>query len=143
MRSHRPWELFSTESVLVSQTAAEGWEKEIQNWIILFTDKALEAEPDMAAAYFLRAWAIYIVDKSDPGVMKNLRKAVVLNPNETLYSETLHVFAGGWLRLFLWYASPKPTSLMQRIWFKACIIQLLVCLERCRVNNEPGVMILW
>ena len=94
MRPHRPWELFSTKSVLVSQTAAEGWEKEIQNWIILYTDKALEAEPDMAAAYFLRAWAIYIIDKSDPGVMKNLRKAVVLNPKETLYSETLHYLEG-------------------------------------------------
>ncbi|MFC2053633.1 hypothetical protein ACFLV7_04945 [Chloroflexota bacterium] len=94
MRSHRPWELFGTESVLVSQTAAEGWEKEIKNWIILFTDKALEAEPDMAAAYFLRAWAIYIVDKSDPGVMKNLRKAVVLNSKETLYLETLRYLEG-------------------------------------------------
>jgi len=94
MRSHRPWELFGTESALVSQTAAEGWEKEIQNWIILFTDKALETEPDMAAAYFLRAWAIYIVDKNDPGVMKNLRKAVVLNPKETFYSETLRYLQG-------------------------------------------------
>jgi hypothetical protein len=94
MRPHRPWELFSTESALVSQTAAEGWENEIQNWILLFTDKALEAEPDMAAAYFLRAWAIYIVDKNDPRVMKNLRKAVVLNPKETLYSETLLYLQG-------------------------------------------------
>ena len=94
MRSHRPWELFSIESALVSQTAAEGWEKEIQNWILLFTDKALEAEPDMAAAYFLRAWATYIVDKNDPRVMKNLRKAVVLNPKETLYSETLRYLLG-------------------------------------------------
>jgi hypothetical protein len=94
MRSHRPWDLFSTESALVSQTAAEGWEKEIQNWILLFTDKALEAEPDMAAAYFLRAWAIYIVDKSDPRVMKNLRKAVALNPKESFYSENLLYLLG-------------------------------------------------
>lgn len=94
MRSHKPWELFSTESALVSQTAAEGWENEIQNWILLFTDKALEAEPDMAAAYFLRAWALYIIDKNDPRVMKNLRKAVVLNPNETFYSETLLYLRG-------------------------------------------------
>jgi len=94
MRSHQSWDLFSTESALVSQTAAEGWEKEIQNWIILFTDKALEVEPDMAAAYFLRGWAIYIVDKSDPRVMKNLRKAVVLNPKDTFYSETLQYLQG-------------------------------------------------
>lgn len=94
MRSHKPWELFNAESVLVSQTAAEGWEKEIQNWILLFTDKALEAEPDMAAAYFLRAWAIYIVDKNDASVMKNIRKAVVLNPKETFYTETLRYLRG-------------------------------------------------
>ena len=94
MRSHRPWELFNAESVLVSQTAAEGWEKEIQNWILFFTEKALEAEPDMAASYFLRAWAIYIVDKNDPRVMKNLRKAVVLNPKDTLYSENLQYLLG-------------------------------------------------
>jgi hypothetical protein len=94
MRPHRPWELFSKESVLVSQTAAEGWEKEIQNWILFFTEKALEAEPDMATAYFLRAWAIYIVDKNDPRVMKNLRKAVVLNPKDTFYSETLLYLQG-------------------------------------------------
>ncbi len=94
MRPHRPWELFSTESVLVSQTAAEGWENETQNWILFFTEKALEAEPDMAAAYFLRGWAIYIVDKSDPRVMKNLRKAVVLNPKDTFYSETLQYLQG-------------------------------------------------
>jgi hypothetical protein len=94
MRSHRPWELFSIESALVSRTAAEGWEKEVQNWILLFTDKALEAEPDMAAAYFLRAWATYIVDKNDPRVMKNLRKAVVLNPKETFYSENLQYLLG-------------------------------------------------
>ncbi len=94
MRSHRPWELFSTESAMVSQTAAEGWEKEIQNWILLFTDKALEVEPDMAAAYFLRGWAMYIVDKSDPRVMRNLRKAVELNPKETFYSENLEFLLG-------------------------------------------------
>ncbi len=76
------------------QTAAEGGEKEIQNWILLFTDKALEVEPDMAAAYFLRAWAIYIVDKNDPRVMKSLRKAVVLNPKESFYSENLLYLLG-------------------------------------------------
>jgi hypothetical protein len=94
MRSHKPWELFSTDSIMVSQTAAEGWENEIQNWILFFTEKALEAEPDMAAAYFLRAWAIYIVDKNDPRVMKNLRKAVALNPKETFYSENLWYLLG-------------------------------------------------
>ncbi|MFC2042534.1 hypothetical protein ACFLUA_00050 [Chloroflexota bacterium] len=94
MRPHRPWELFDTESVLVSQTAAEGWENEIQNWIILFSDKALGVEPEMAAAYFLRAWAIYLVDKNDPSVMENLREAVVLNPKEILYLETLRYLQG-------------------------------------------------
>jgi len=74
-----------------------GGSQELTKKIFALTDKslALMDEDDAyrekrAAAYFLRAWAAYTVNPTDPRVMENLAKAHQLAPDDTLYDESLN-----------------------------------------------------
>jgi hypothetical protein len=88
MRMYRPFELFSDSSPLISGSPAEGFEEVLLDWIDTFTEKALYVKPDLAPAYFLRAWATYLVSPTAPSIMKNLEKAVMLDKDEELFSES-------------------------------------------------------
>ena len=88
MRLYRPNELFSNGSPLISGSAVEGSEEVMLDWVNTFTDKALFVKKELAAAYFLKAWATYLVNPTAPGIMKNLEKAVSLEKDEELYSES-------------------------------------------------------
>jgi hypothetical protein len=46
--------------------------------------------PDLAAAYYLRAWVNYLVDPSDPGILPDLEMTAQLDPGEKLYTDALN-----------------------------------------------------
>ncbi len=88
LRVYRPYELYSNSSPLISGSVAEGSEEILLDWVNTFTDKALLEKPDLAAAYFLKAWATYLVTPTAPSIMKNLEKAAALDKDEELFSES-------------------------------------------------------
>jgi len=53
------------------------------------TGLALQLKPDLAAAYFLRGWAVHLISPASPAALADIRRAAELEPNEKLFTESL------------------------------------------------------
>jgi hypothetical protein len=89
MRPYQPAELFGADTPLIRGTTAEGWEQQVTDSITRTTDLALKLKPDLAAAYFLRGWAIHLTDPGNPSVLADIERADQLDPNEALFKQSL------------------------------------------------------
>lgn len=87
VRSYPVEEIFGTPSALVAGTVAEGWESALTNQITSTTTLAIQARPDLAAAYFLRGWSLFVSDPGNPQVLADLERAAQLAPNEPLFAQ--------------------------------------------------------
>ena len=85
MRPFSVSEIFSQDTPLVKGTAAEGWEEALTTYLVQSATDALSREPDLAPAYFLRAWGGYLADPSDPQVRQDLARAAALAPGDPLF----------------------------------------------------------
>jgi hypothetical protein len=50
---------------------------------------AIQAQPDLATAYFLRGWATYLTHKHDPQLLADIIHAAQLAPTEPLFTNSL------------------------------------------------------
>jgi len=89
MRPYTASQIFASDTPLVTGTIASGWEDTLSERIITSTTQALAVEPDLAAAYFLRGWAIHLVKPDDPQVKADIEKAATLAPDEPLFTAGL------------------------------------------------------
>ena len=89
MHAYTPNQLFSAETPLVKGTTAEGWEQQVTDAITQTTDLALKLAPDLAAAYFLRGWGVYLTDPANPSVLADVEHAAQLAPQDKLFAESL------------------------------------------------------
>lgn len=88
-RAYSPADIFATPSILVQGTVAEGNETWMaETYLMNLTSSAIAAMPDLAAAYFFRAWAAHLLDPNDPQIEQDLAMAASLDPNEPLYMAT-------------------------------------------------------
>lgn len=78
---------------LVAGTAAEGWESSLAEWMERATSAALDAEPDLAGAWFLRGWAAQLVDPASPAAREHVGRAATLDPGEPLYAAAVEALA--------------------------------------------------
>lgn len=81
--------LFIPESELVVGTVAEGWEPTLADWITQTVNPALDLQPDLASAHFLRGWAAYLRDHNAADAVADVRTAAELAPDEELYTKSL------------------------------------------------------
>ncbi len=88
MRPLAPADLFKRDTVLIKGTIAEGWEDALSQWITTTTTSALTVEPNSAVVYFLRGWAEYIANPTDPAALSDIEKAAALAPEDNLFSES-------------------------------------------------------
>jgi hypothetical protein len=95
MRAHAPADLWSAETPLVRETVAAGWEIELAREITSTATLALELDPNLAAAYFLRGWALHLADPSDPSALTDVERAAALAPEERLFSDSLAYLTAG------------------------------------------------
>jgi hypothetical protein len=58
------------------------------DYILGQTNPAIEARPDLAAAYYLRAWAAFLQNPADTQIQTDLAQAAALAPNEPLFADT-------------------------------------------------------
>lgn len=94
MRQYTPEQIFATASPLISGTVAEGWEQDLAQYISKSADAALAAKPDLAPAYFVRAWGENLATPGSEQVLADLTKAAELAPDDTLFADSL-TNAGG------------------------------------------------
>lgn len=89
MRAYRPEEIFSQPTPLITGAVAEGWEEALSEWILDLTNQAIEVEPELAPAYFLRGWARFLVESASPDVLADVQRAAELDPQDALFSDSL------------------------------------------------------
>ncbi len=79
-------EIFSQDTPLIKGTVAEGWEESLANYLIQSATDALARQPDLAPAYFVRAWGGYLADPGDSKVRQDLARAAALAPGDPLFA---------------------------------------------------------
>lgn len=89
MRPYSPAEIFGAGSPLVVGTAAEDWVGELGGYLLSSADAALAVRPDLAPAYFMRAWGRYLTEPADPRVRADVARAAALAPDDPLYAAVL------------------------------------------------------
>ena len=86
MRPYSVEQIFSADTPLVIGTAAEGWQAELSGYLLSSADAALAVQPELAPAYFMRAWAYYLADPASPLVGIDLAKAAELAPDDAFFT---------------------------------------------------------
>lgn len=86
MRPYSVTQIFSADTPLVIGTAAEGWQAELSSYLLNSADAALAVQPELAPAYFVRAWARYLAEPASPLVGLDLAKAAELAPGDALFA---------------------------------------------------------
>jgi hypothetical protein len=90
LRQHPPEQLFAPveRNPLVVDTVADGFVDSLTYYITDTTTLALGAQPDLAAAHFLRGWALHLHSPSDPAALAEIERAAQLDPKEALYERS-------------------------------------------------------
>lgn len=88
MRPYSHDQIFSAGTPLIQGTAAEGYEQWVAQYILDQTNAAIIVQPDLAAAYYLRAWAAFLLNPAAPQIQPDLVQAAALDPNEPLFVGT-------------------------------------------------------
>jgi hypothetical protein len=86
MRAYSLDEVFNPQTPLLAGTVAEGWEDAVSNNILDSANAALAVEPELAPAYFLRAWAEFLADPGNRMVGADLTRAAKFAPNDPLFA---------------------------------------------------------
>jgi len=97
LRAYKPAELFAQDTPVVSGTAAAGWESSLTNSITETVNPLIAAQADpqvgspqtVAAAYFLRGWAVHLTDPGNPSVLADIERAAQLDPKEALFRDSV------------------------------------------------------
>jgi len=90
-----PAQIFSPRTPLIAGTVAHGFEKSLEQQITTSTNAAIGAEPDLAVAYFLRGWAIYLAKPNDPQVLGDVSRAAQLAPTDPLFTASVAYLQAG------------------------------------------------
>jgi Tol biopolymer transport system component len=60
MRTYTVTEVFAQPSALISGTVAQGWEDSLAAWLTRTASSAIEVNPQLAAAYFVRGYGAWL-----------------------------------------------------------------------------------
>jgi hypothetical protein len=89
IRPYSMQEIFGLPTPLITDTPAMGWETELSQRIIDSSTKALQVQPELAAAFYLRGWARHLANPDDPQAVADIEQAAKLDPQEPLFSQSL------------------------------------------------------
>lgn len=81
-------QIFNAGTPLIVGTMAEGYEQWVAQYILDQTNGAIAAQPELAAAYYLRAWANFLLNPANSQIASDLAQAAILDPNEPLFVGT-------------------------------------------------------
>ena len=96
MRPYSAQQIFSAQTPLVIGTTAESWVSELSSAITTTVESALMLKPDLAPAYFLRGWALYLADPiaNRARAKTDVEKAAALAPDDALFRDAAAYLAG-------------------------------------------------
>lgn len=89
LREHAPAALFGYPSPAVEGTVAMGWEQELAAALTAQSNRAIAAQPDLAPAYAVRAFATFLISPASSAVLADMQRAAELQPDDTFYQESV------------------------------------------------------
>jgi len=92
LRSYKPEQIFSAQSPLTTDPMIANFVPDVSKRLTENATQALTAEPDLAAAYFLKGWGEYLADAHSAQAKADIAKAAALAPNDALYKGSAAVF---------------------------------------------------
>jgi hypothetical protein len=90
-RGYTPDQIFSLQSPLITGTPAEGNESSLSSYLLDSANLAISQEANLSPAYFIRAWAEYLKDSTDPNVRADVEMALSLSPDDPLYKASVEL----------------------------------------------------
>lgn len=81
--------LFVPDTELIAGTVADGWQTEVADRINSVASAALVAQPDLAAAYFVRGWGEYVRAYDETAAVADVQKAAEFAPDDVLYRKSV------------------------------------------------------
>ncbi len=93
MRAYPVEDILTFAPPLVKGTVAEGWEDALSEYLVEAADRALALRPNLAAAYFIRAWARLLAEPLHPQIAADLAEAAQRAPKDPLFAEALAWFS--------------------------------------------------
>ena len=127
MRPYSVTQIFSPDTPLVVGTAAEGWQAELSGYLLSSADAALAVQPELAPAYFVRAWARYLADPASPRVGIDLAKAAELAPDDAFFTAAAAALP-----------APPPAAASPRRRPCASALRPAAPQPRCRATSAPA-----
>jgi hypothetical protein len=95
LRDVAPDAIFALQTPLIIGTPAEGATDQLVTRILSSVEPALRLRPELAEAYYLRAWATFLKNGfADDAVLADLARAAELAPADPLFTETVALFSG-------------------------------------------------
>lgn len=96
LRPYAPADLFAPAATnpLLLGTVADGWATDLAAYIATFTEAALTQRPDLAGAYFLRGWAVWINDPANSQALADINQAATLTPDDPLFTASAAYLRG-------------------------------------------------
>ncbi|MGE3960976.1 MAG: hypothetical protein AB7F65_04775 [Dehalococcoidia bacterium] len=91
MRPFTPAQALAPNGPLIAGTVAEdGWEDATALWVLDYTERALAAAPDLAAAHAVRAFGLLVENPDNwAGALAEMEDALRLEPNDDFYLEAV------------------------------------------------------
>lgn len=96
MRPYVPEMALAPDGPLVADTVADGgWNDATALWVLDYTERAIAATPDLAAAHAVRAFGLLVADPENwAGALMEMETALRLAPNDAFYREAVdYLFA--------------------------------------------------
>ncbi len=87
LRGYKPEEVFTSDPPVFGE--ATDFITATANYITASASSALSVTPDLAPAYFLRGWALYLAGQGGVAAAADIQKAVDLAPRDELYTQCL------------------------------------------------------
>ncbi|MCA9849163.1 MAG: hypothetical protein KC461_00755 [Dehalococcoidia bacterium] len=91
MRPYTPEVALSPTGPLIADTVAQdGWEDATALWVLDYTERAIDAAPDLAAAHAVRAFGLLVENPDNwGGALMEMEEALRLQPQDDFYLQAV------------------------------------------------------
>lgn len=81
--------LFIPETELIEGSVAEGSQEQLAEKLVEQATAAIAAQPELAAAYFVRGWGAYVREFDEAAAVEDVTMAAELDPENVLYAKSV------------------------------------------------------
>lgn len=95
LRPYDPIDLFRlNNNPIIEGSSAMGYQEAVTRELDRWSTSALSVKPNLAEAYFLRGWGLFLTDPANPAVLADIEQAAMLAPDDPLFAASAAFLRG-------------------------------------------------